>query len=106
MMTRTSSAFALENRDDSDADTIQQVLDGNTAMFELLMRRYNERVYRAARSIVRDEQEAEDVMHQAYVDDERSCSVTWRLFLPHRSSRPARQLSTALAGSSRAGNVL
>ena len=37
-------------------------------MFELLMRRYNERVYRAARAIVRDEQEAEDVMQQAYVN--------------------------------------
>ena len=32
------------------------------------MRRYNERIYRAARSIVRDEQEAEDVMQQAYVN--------------------------------------
>src|SRR5438046_3487095 len=32
------------------------------------MRRYNERVYRAARSIVRDEHEAEDVMQQAYVN--------------------------------------
>jgi RNA polymerase sigma-70 factor (ECF subfamily) len=68
MMTRTSSAAVLENREQSDAETIQQVLDGNTAMFELLMRRYNERVYRAARSIVRDEQEAEDVMQQAYVN--------------------------------------
>ena len=52
----------------SDDEVIRQVLDGNTAMFELLMRRYNERVYRAARSIVRDEQEAEDVMQQAYVN--------------------------------------
>ena len=68
MMTRTSSALALEDAEHSDAETIQQVLDGNTAMFELLMRRYNERVYRAARSIVRDEQEAEDVMQQAYVN--------------------------------------
>jgi RNA polymerase sigma-70 factor (ECF subfamily) len=68
MMTRTSSARALEHLEHSDAETIQQVLDGNTAMFELLMRRYNERVYRAARSIVRDEQEAEDVMQQAYVN--------------------------------------
>jgi RNA polymerase sigma-70 factor (ECF subfamily) len=68
MMTRMSSAFALENPEQSDAETIQQILDGNTAMFELLMRRYNERVYRAARSIVRDEQEAEDVMQQAYVN--------------------------------------
>src|SRR5687768_1351482 len=68
MMTRTSSALALENAEQSDAETIRQVLDGNSAMFELLMRRYNERVYRAARSIVRDEQEAEDVMQQAYVN--------------------------------------
>ena len=68
MMTRTSSAVVLEDRDHSDTETIQQVLDGNTALFELLMRRYNERVYRAARSIVRDEQEAEDVMQQAYVN--------------------------------------
>jgi RNA polymerase sigma-70 factor (ECF subfamily) len=68
MMTRTSAAAVRENREQSDANTIQQVLDGNTAMFELLMRQYNERVYRAARSIVRDEQEAEDVMQQAYVN--------------------------------------
>jgi RNA polymerase sigma-70 factor, ECF subfamily len=68
MMTRTSSAVALEDQEHSDAQTIEKVLNGNTEMFELLMRRYNERVYRAARSIVRDEQEAEDVMQQAYVN--------------------------------------
>ena len=62
MMTRMSSAVALDNSRDSDAEIIQQVLAGNTALFELLMRRYNERIYRAARSIVRDEQEAEDIM--------------------------------------------
>ena len=68
MLTQTTSAVALENGEYSDLETIQQVLDGNTAMFEVLMRRYNERIYRAARSIVRDEQEAEDVMQQAYVN--------------------------------------
>lgn len=64
----TSSAVALERTERSDAEVIQQVLDGNTALFELLMRRYNERVYRAARAIVRDDLEAEDVMQQAYVN--------------------------------------
>ena len=68
MTTGTSSAVALENAEQSDAEVIRQVLEGNTATFELLMRRYNERVYRAARAIVRDEQEAEDVMQQAYVN--------------------------------------
>jgi hypothetical protein len=37
------------------------VLAGQTGMFELLMRRYNERLYRAARAITRDDREAEDV---------------------------------------------
>jgi RNA polymerase sigma-70 factor (ECF subfamily) len=62
-----SSAIVFDD-EQADQDVIRQVLGGRTALFELLMRRYNERVYRAARSIVRDEQEAEDVMQQAYVN--------------------------------------
>lgn len=65
MTAETNPAVAFE---EEDAEVIRQVLQGNTAMFELLMRRYNERVYRAARAIVRDEQEAEDVMQQTYVN--------------------------------------
>ncbi|HEY0875642.1 MAG TPA: RNA polymerase sigma factor [Vicinamibacterales bacterium] len=64
----SSSAVAVDGGEQTDTALIQQVLGGNTAVFELLMRRYNERVYRAARSIVRDESEAEDVMQQAYVN--------------------------------------
>jgi RNA polymerase sigma-70 factor (ECF subfamily) len=52
----------------SDEEVVARVLDGQTALYEVLMRRYNERIYRAARSIVRDEDEAEDVMQQAYVN--------------------------------------
>ncbi len=51
-----------------DEQVVAQVLTGQTALFEVLMRRYNERLYRAARAIVRDEREAEDVMQQAYVN--------------------------------------
>jgi RNA polymerase sigma-70 factor, ECF subfamily len=58
----------LRRVEQSDEDVIRQVLDGQTAMFELLMRRHNERVYRAARAILRDEHEVEDVMQQAYVN--------------------------------------
>jgi len=65
MPTEVNPAVAFE---EEDAEVIRQVLHGNTAMFELLMRRYNERVYRAARAIVRDELEAEDVMQQTYVN--------------------------------------
>jgi RNA polymerase sigma-70 factor, ECF subfamily len=68
MAIAASAAGRVDIGEQADADLIQQVLSGNTAVFELLMRRYNERVYRAARSIVRDEDEAEDVMQQAYVN--------------------------------------
>ena len=68
MPMQSSSAVAVESGELPDETLIQQVIGGNTALFELLMRRYNERVYRAARSIVRNEQEAEDVMQQAYVN--------------------------------------
>ena len=63
-----SPALAVGGSEQADEALIQQVLAGNTALFELLMRRYNERVYRAARSIVRDEHETEDVMQQVYVN--------------------------------------
>jgi RNA polymerase sigma-70 factor, ECF subfamily len=52
----------------SDEDVVRRILAGETALFEILMRRHNEKVYRAARAIVRDEREAEDVMQEAYVN--------------------------------------
>jgi len=52
----------------SDAEVVARVCNGETSLFEVLMRRHNTRVYRAARSIVKDEAEAEDVMQQAYIN--------------------------------------
>ena len=68
-----------------DEQVVAHILDGHTALFEILMRRHNERVYRTARAIVRDEAEAEDVMQQAYVNayahlrqfDGRAQFATW-----------------------------
>ena len=68
MSMRTTPAVDAEPREEPDSVLIDEVLAGKTAPFELLMRRHNERVYRAARAIVRDDQEAEDVMQQAYVN--------------------------------------
>jgi len=69
----------------SDEQVVAQVLAGQTALFEILMRRHNERLYRAARAIVHDDSEAEDVMQQAYVNayshlrqfDGRAAFATW-----------------------------
>jgi len=65
---RKDAAPDFPGSEKPDDDVIAEVLDGDTALFELLMRRYNERIYRAARAILRDEQEAEDVMQQAFVN--------------------------------------
>jgi RNA polymerase sigma-70 factor, ECF subfamily len=52
----------------SDNELVGRICQGETSLFEILMRRHNERVYRAARAIVKDEAEAEDVMQQAYIN--------------------------------------
>ena len=51
----------------SDEEVVRRVLEGETALYEILMRRYNQRLYRVARAILRDDAEAEDVMQDAYV---------------------------------------
>lgn len=51
----------------TDESIVSAVLDGETQLFEHLMRRNNRRIYRAALSILRDDREAEDVMQDAYV---------------------------------------
>jgi RNA polymerase sigma-70 factor (ECF subfamily) len=51
----------------TDEEVVARVLAGETALFEVLMRRYNQRVYRAARAILGNDLEAEDVMQDAYV---------------------------------------
>ncbi|HEY3383548.1 MAG TPA: RNA polymerase sigma factor [Vicinamibacterales bacterium] len=52
----------------TDEQVVARVLAGETALFELLMRRYNQRLYRVARGIVRSPDEAEDVVQEAYVN--------------------------------------
>ena len=37
----------------SDEEVVQRVLQGETALFEVIMRRYNQRLYRTARAILR-----------------------------------------------------
>jgi RNA polymerase sigma-70 factor, ECF subfamily len=51
----------------SDEELVQRIRNGDTALYEAVMRRYNQRIYRIARSILRNDAEAEDVMQEAYV---------------------------------------
>ncbi|HEX6963996.1 MAG TPA: RNA polymerase sigma factor, partial [Lacipirellula sp.] len=51
----------------SDEDAVRRVLGGDKAAFELLMRRYNQRLFRVVRSMLVDDGEAEDVVQQTYL---------------------------------------
>jgi len=51
----------------TDEEVVARVKRGETALYEILMRRHNQRLYRAARAILKDDVEAEDVMQDAYV---------------------------------------
>ena len=69
----------------SDSEIVARVRVGQTALFEILMRRHNQRVYRVVRAVLKDETEVEDVMQQAYINafrhlgqfEERSTFSTW-----------------------------
>jgi RNA polymerase sigma-70 factor (ECF subfamily) len=49
-----------------DRDVIARVLAGDRGAFEILVRRHNQRMFRAARAITRTDVDAEDVLQQAW----------------------------------------
>jgi len=51
----------------SDEEVVARVLAGETELYEIIMRRYNQRLFRIARAILHSNDEAEDVMQDAYV---------------------------------------
>jgi RNA polymerase sigma-70 factor (ECF subfamily) len=65
MVSRTEVASSQEPL--KDEDIVTRVLAGETGMFEIIMRRHNQLLYRVARAILRNDGEAEDVMQDAYV---------------------------------------
>lgn len=66
-MTTSPMIAAAAQSELKDEEVVARVLSGETALFEILMRRYNQRLYRVSRIILRDDAEAEDVMQDAYV---------------------------------------
>jgi RNA polymerase sigma-70 factor, ECF subfamily len=51
----------------SDQDVIERVRSGEVELFEILMRRYNQRVFRVARAVLPTDSEAEDLAQEAWV---------------------------------------
>lgn len=67
VMTPVMETVPSPRTDLNDGEVVERVRRGDTDLFEVLMRRYNQRLFRAVRSIVRDDSEAEDVVQEAYV---------------------------------------
>jgi RNA polymerase sigma-70 factor (ECF subfamily) len=51
----------------SDEEVVVLVAAGQSDLFEVIMRRYNQRLYRVTRSILGEDNEAEDAVQEAYL---------------------------------------
>jgi RNA polymerase sigma-70 factor, ECF subfamily len=51
----------------TDEEVVRRILSGEVELYELIMRRYNQRLYRIACAILRNQTEAEDVIQEVYV---------------------------------------
>jgi RNA polymerase sigma factor (sigma-70 family) len=52
----------------SDNEILTRILQGEKNLYALLVRRYNQRLYRVAMSIINDDAEVEDAMQVAYIN--------------------------------------
>lgn len=52
----------------TDQELVSRVLAGSRSEFEVLVRRHNQRLYRAARAIMKSDDEAEDIVQQAWLE--------------------------------------
>lgn len=51
-----------------DTEIIEEILRGNKEQYALLMRKYNQRLYRVCKGYLKDEAEIEDVMQDTYIN--------------------------------------
>jgi len=72
MTTMTALPAAKLDPKMPDADLARAVADGNHEAMRLLMRRYNQTLFRTARAILRDDAEAEDALQEVYINAYRS----------------------------------
>ncbi len=62
-----SSAPAPATALDPDGAIVERIRAGETVLYEVLIRRYNQRLYRVARAFLHDDSGIEDVMQEAYL---------------------------------------
>jgi RNA polymerase sigma-70 factor (ECF subfamily) len=66
-MEGTGSPLQTQPNTLSDSELIQRILAGESQLYEVIIRRYNQRLYRVTRSMLLDPDESEDVIQETYV---------------------------------------
>lgn len=74
-MTQVQNAAGAAAAGLDEAGLVARVQAGDAAAFEVLMRRHNRRLYRTARSLLRDAADAEDAVQEAYLAAYRSLAA-------------------------------
>lgn len=64
---RVPATSLSTNPDVSDEQVVARVLQGEKNYYEVLVRRHNLKLYRIARGILKEEEEIQDVMQEAYL---------------------------------------
>jgi RNA polymerase sigma-70 factor (ECF subfamily) len=59
----------------SDSEVIRRVLDGETAAYEVLVRRYQQPIFRLAQRMTRNAEDARDLAQEAFVQAYRSLAA-------------------------------
>jgi RNA polymerase sigma-70 factor (ECF subfamily) len=67
-MAQVDSVATADGRELPDEAIVLRVRAGEPALYEILIRRHNQRLYRTIRAVLRDDRDVEDVMQQAYLD--------------------------------------
>ena len=61
------ASVSKSSRDMPDSEIVRRVADGDRDALIVMMRRYNQKMYRTARAILKDDADAEDAVQEAYL---------------------------------------
>ncbi|MFG0246542.1 MAG: sigma-70 family RNA polymerase sigma factor [Phycisphaerales bacterium JB052] len=104
LMTRLGATELKQLSPLSDPQVVERILDGDVGAFELLMRRYNQRLFIAARSVLERDADAEDALQETYLRafqslrgfEGRSAISTWLTRIAINEALRLRERNTRL----------
>lgn len=80
-----SSPYSMKTHTLPDEAVVKRIINGEKELFEILLRRYNQKLFRVVRSYVPTQEIAEDLLQETYIKsyrklhqfDQRSSYATW-----------------------------